>query len=101
MCWVRPSARLVPCSPCAAVVPGDWGEPGPLATGLLTAVRAGKDEDGGVFAVVDTGRSGGMSAYSHMFYSAVALTLFFCASKSGARGPRFVKMSSNLSILFA
>ena len=35
------------------------------------------------------------------FYSAVALTLFFRMSRSGACGPRFVKLSSNLSILFA
>lgn len=83
------------------MVPGDWGEPGPLPTGLPTAALAGKDEDGGVFAVVYTGRSGGMSAYSCLFYSAVALTLFFRVSKSGALGPRFVKLSSNLSVLFA
>lgn len=62
MCWVKPKACLVPCSPCIAVIPSDWGKPDSLPTGLLTAVQAGKDKDGGVFAVVNMGRNGWMSA---------------------------------------
>lgn len=62
MCWVKSKACLVPCSPCVAVIPSDGGKPGSLPTGLLTAVQPGKDEDGGVFAVVNMGRKGGMSA---------------------------------------
>lgn len=53
MCWVKPKACLVPCFPCITVIPSDWGKPDSLPTGLLTAVQTGKDEDGGVFAVVN------------------------------------------------
>lgn len=42
-----------------------------------------------------------MSAYSHLSYSATVLTLFFRGSKSAACGLMFVKLSSDLSILFA
>lgn len=62
MCWVKPKACLVPCSPCVAVILSDWGKARLLPTGLLTAVQAGRDEDGGVFAVVSMGRNGLMSA---------------------------------------
>lgn len=92
------------CSPCvtAVMVPSDWGEPDPSpGTYLLMAVQAGGDEDVGMFAVVYMGRSRGISAYSHLFYSAIALTLFFCGSESAACGLRFVKLSSDLSNLFA
>lgn len=61
MCWVKPKACLVLCFPCVAVIPSDWGKPDSLPIGL-TAVQAGKDEDGGVFAVVNMGRNGWMSA---------------------------------------
>lgn len=42
-----------------------------------------------------------MSAYSHLFYSAVALTLFSLLVLKRCSWPQFVKLCSNLSILFA
>lgn len=44
------------------MIPSGWGKPDSLPTGLLAAVQAGRDEDGGVLAVVNMGRNGGMSA---------------------------------------
>jgi len=90
-------SRVAPASPWSLVT----GELGLLPTHLPGTAWAGKGEDGGAFAVIRMGGSRGMSAYSHLLYSAVALALSFHVLKSGAGGPGFFGLPSNLSLLFA